>query len=192
MRRPLLALATVLALAGAVPLAGCASKEKTVTHGETEGSYLDLDGLKYQVQISRELNPADNEDKDYLRGIAPAVAKLAPGEEWFAVFVRVENGHDRNIRATSPNSFEISDTQDNVYHPVAINPSSNDFAYDGGSVPGHGQIPLYGTPAFNSPSVGGALVLFKIKNASFDNRPLVLSIGGTSLPQTDVTVDLDV
>ena len=38
-------------------------------HGATEGTYLDLGGLKYQVQISRLLNPSSIEDRAYLVGL---------------------------------------------------------------------------------------------------------------------------
>ncbi len=190
MRRCLIAFASLLALAA--PLAGCSSKEKVVTRGETEGSYLDLDQLKYQVQISRQLNPRDEEDRYYLRGISDADSALAPGESWFAVFMRVENGNERAIAASSPDDFEISDTQDTVYHPVAIDSQVNNYSYAGGLMPAKTEIPRVDAPGFVNSSVAGALVLFKVKNGSYDNRPLELVIKGTTLPQKEVTVKLDV
>ncbi len=35
---------------------GCGNKEDIRTVGETEGLYIDIGGLRYQVQISRYLN----------------------------------------------------------------------------------------------------------------------------------------
>ena len=40
--------------------------------------YLDVGDLKYQVQVSRQLNPSDTEDKAYLAGLTAQQAKLAP------------------------------------------------------------------------------------------------------------------
>ena len=48
--------------------AGC-NKEETVTVAETEGIYVTVDDLKYQIQISRILNPAAPDDSAYLRGM---------------------------------------------------------------------------------------------------------------------------
>jgi hypothetical protein len=57
------------ALMCAILVAGCGNKEETITRAATEGIYLDLDDLKYQVQISRYMNPNDVEDRSYLIGL---------------------------------------------------------------------------------------------------------------------------
>jgi hypothetical protein len=186
-RRPLAAL--VLALVVALPLAGCGNKKDVIKFGDTEGVYLDLGPLRYQVQISRELNPADVEDKAYLTGVARRDAVLKPGESWFAVFVRVENDHD--FSAPSASQFELTDTQDNVYRPVPI-ARTNPFAYVPSRLPGKSTMPKSGSVAQANESVDGQLVLFKLKTSSFANRPLVLKILGPTVPQDEVTVDLDV
>ena len=66
MRRLLVISAALLC---ALFAAGCGNKEATVTVGDTEGIYLDIDDLKYQVQISRYMNPNDVEDRSYLAGL---------------------------------------------------------------------------------------------------------------------------
>ena len=66
MRRLLVISAALLC---ALAAAGCGNKQETVTLGETEGIYLDIDELKYQVQISRYMNPDDVEDQAYLTGL---------------------------------------------------------------------------------------------------------------------------
>lgn len=124
----------VLALA----LAGCGDKKKAVTFTDNEGEYLDLGGLRYQVQLSRQLNPYDIEDKAYLQGIPASLAKLAPGDSWFAVFLRVENPHSHPVPAAT--SFLLRDTQNNTFVPVPI-PAGNPFAYEGGTVQPKDNLP---------------------------------------------------
>ena len=57
--------------AGALAAAGCGANSETgIQQAATdEGQYLEVGGLKYQVQISRQLNPSDNEDRGYLVGV---------------------------------------------------------------------------------------------------------------------------
>ena len=77
-RFALLSLAAVAALA----TAGCGNKEEFVHLADTEGIYVTVDDLKYQIQISRILEPASPEDQAYLRGVAgdrDAVGRRASG-----------------------------------------------------------------------------------------------------------------
>src|SRR4051795_888313 len=108
--------ATLFALAAVLALAACGNKPELQTEGDTEGTYLDVGPLRYQVQISRQLNPRDTEDRAYLTGVAPAQARLKPDESWFGLFVRVENPTDKPAPATR--DFELDDTQDTTYRPV--------------------------------------------------------------------------
>src|SRR5579859_7897086 len=81
-------------------LAACGDAHTRVTTGTYAGEsganapYLDVGPLTYEVQLSRELNPADSEDASYLLGLKPAQLALTPAEEWFAVFLQVYNNHD--------------------------------------------------------------------------------------------------
>src|SRR4051812_27385012 len=134
--RRLVAIACLLA--AAVPLAGCGNKEEIIKSSETEAAYLDVGPLRYQVQISRQLNPRDTEDRAYLTGVAPAQARLKPDESWFGLFVRVENPTDKPAPATR--DFELDDTQDTTYRPVAI-ARTNPFAYVGGTVAARSALP---------------------------------------------------
>ena len=84
----------MLVALAAVALGACGNKEKVTLHGDTEGIYIDVGGLKYQVQISRVLNPTDREDSGYMIDL-PADQQLAKDENWFAVFMRVENDSDK-------------------------------------------------------------------------------------------------
>ena len=170
----------------AVPLAGCGDKTARTTFGDTEGSVLNVGPLLYQVQISRELNPYDNEDQAYLQGVPNNGRGLTNGQSWYGVFIRVQNLHENNLPAAT--QFQMRDTQNNIYTPIPL-PATNQFAYRGGIVPGHGQLPQFDTPADNYPSIRGLLLLFKIRQESYDNRPLELIINQNG---QEAQVDLDV
>ena len=73
MLRKLLLLALVAAL-----FAGCGNKGEEVSEAETEGIYLTVAGLTYQVQMSRFLNPGDVEDAQYLMGLPEGVPASCP------------------------------------------------------------------------------------------------------------------
>src|SRR5437763_5950862 len=117
-------LAVALALALVVAVSACGNKQATITHADTEGVYVDLGNLQYQIQISRQLNPADVEDSGYVHGVAD---RLGPGDVWFGVFVRVQNSTNQVQRPAR--RFVITDTLNNTFTPVAINKYSNPYAY---------------------------------------------------------------
>jgi hypothetical protein len=182
-------LVTLLLVAlAALALGACGNKKARTLHGTTEGVYIDVGDLKYQVQISRLLNPTDREDRDYLVDL-PADQKLGANENWFAVFMRVENDSDKAAPATD--AYSIRDTEGNVYKPITMGPK-NVFAYRPAVLQPKDVLPLPSTGAAEN-TIQGAMVLFKIPVANFQNRPLELQIpppagvgGGTG------TVDLDV
>ncbi|PZS21998.1 MAG: hypothetical protein DLM61_27020 [Pseudonocardiales bacterium] len=186
-RRPLALLPALAVLLLAVGLAGC-GKEKTTTFADNEGIYLDVGPLAYQIQISRQLNPTDIEDRNYFAGMDPAQVKLTPDEVWFGVFMRVQNTSKQSQPAA--NDFEITDTLERVYTPVPI-PRTNPFAYKARDV-GPGQLlPSTGSAAGSGPVGQGALLLFKLKLTSFANRPLELRIKSRSIPRETAHAELD-
>jgi hypothetical protein len=173
----------------ALPLAACGNKEAETTFGPTEGSYLNVGGLTYQVQISRQLNPSDNEDKGYLVSVPADQRELGPNEAWFGVFLIAFNEGKKPAEAAD--DFEITDTEGNLYRPLTLGPD-NVFAYRPGMVPGGSRIPVPDSAASNNPSVNGALLLFKVSNDAFNNRPLQLRIRGLEGEPKLAAVDLDV
>ena len=144
--------------------------------------------LIYEVQLSRELNPADTEDAAYLKGLTPAQRKLAPGEEWFGVFLQVYN--ESSAPHPAATQITISDTQENVYTPT-IPGVINEFAYRGGLLQSKARIPALNTVAANG-ATQGALLLYKIKIVSLDNRPLELKIVDPLHPGQAAQAELDV
>jgi hypothetical protein len=177
----------LLAGLAVLSLGACGKREYPHRSAENEGIYLDLDSLKYQVQVSRELNPSDPEDKAYFVGLAKDDRELGADEAWFGVFLQVQNnGKDPQ---QTVHELEIEDTQRNVYRPVRL-ASINYFRYRSGTLGPGDRIPAPDTPAFNGPTQG-ALVLFKLKQPSLDNRPLVLKLTSPADAGT-AEVDLDV
>ena len=185
MRR--LAVLLVLLACGLVA-AGCGNKEETITQGDTEGIYIDIDEMKYQVQISRYMNENDIEDRDYLKGLPVNTEQPGGDETWFGVFLRVQNETDEE-RAPA-NEFEIVDTQENVYRPIPLDPTVNGFAYDPQPIPPHSVIPAPDSAAAHG-VIQGSLLLFKVKTDSLQNRPLEFRLKRRGVDETGV-VDLDV
>ena len=177
----------MLVALAAVALGACGNREKVTLHGDTEGIYIDVGDLKYQVQISRLLNPTDREDSAYLIDL-PAGQQLGTDENWFAVFMRVEN--DSNKAAPATNGYSIKDTQDNVYKPITMGPK-NVFAYRPAVLQPKDVLPLPGTAAAEG-TIQGSMLLFKIPVANFQNRPLELEIPPPQGGGPTGTVDLDV
>jgi hypothetical protein len=184
LRTPLLAL---LALAALVALTGCGNRRDLITSSETEGPYLDVGGLQYQVQISRQLNPHDTEDSAYFVGV-PKPDGLDPKQTWFAVFVRVKNPTGRFVYPAR--RFEITDTEGNRYSPVAIG-RDNVFAYRATAISPAGVKPANDSAARTGP-IGGSLLLFRLTLDTLANRPLKLHIFSNSGAPRAAEVELDV
>jgi hypothetical protein len=180
-------LVALVALLGTTALAACGNKEEIVTSAETEGPYVDAGPLQYQVQLSRQLNPADEEDKGYFIGIENPESQANAEETWFAVFVKVFNRTgDSHVPAKD---FEIEDTVGKRYEPVEIG-EDNVFAYRATSIPSGGQLPGTDDVA-NEGVIGGSMLLFKLTLDSIANRPLVFHIKSTGTPP-EAEIDLDV
>jgi len=157
-------------------------------HAQTEAIYLEVGRLKYQVQLSRILNAADVEDRQYLAGLPSSAPKVDRDETWFAIFMRVENDSDE--RATSTDRFEIVDTEDTRYRPVPLDTAGNPFAYTARPLePGDVQ-PSPSSAAGQGP-IQGELLLFRIPISTLQNRPLQLRFRDPTSSQVGV-VDLDV
>jgi hypothetical protein len=191
LRKLSLALPALLAV---LAVSACGDSHTLVSTGTYAGEsgknapYLNVGPLVYEVQLSRELNPYNSEDAEYLQGLTPQQRKLEVGQEWFAVFMQVYNNTSQQHAAAS--SFTITDTQENSYTPIIPN-ETNPFAYRAGMVPAKGQIPTPGTLADDDPAQG-AVLLYKIEIVSLDNRPLELKIIDPDDPSQTASAELDV
>jgi hypothetical protein len=191
-RRPVLA--SLLVVLVALALSACGSSHTPLNHEDNTGAgganseYITLGGLKYQVQLSRVLNPYKVEDAAYLTGIPASLAQLPAGQEWFGVFMLVLNPSDKPAPAAT--DFTLSDTQGSTYKPVAL-PKVNLYAYEPVTLAPGQQIPKVDSTAYYSPTQA-ALLLFQIPVSEFDNRPLTLTIVDPTDPTQKATVTLDV
>lgn len=179
------------ALAGVTLIASGCDKEAVVHEAKTEGIYLDVGPLDYQVQLSRVLNPSETPDRSYFDGVAPEELDLPNGQAWFAVFIRVQNQTDKAEPMAATDDFEIVDTQENVYKPVAVDPKANAIAYEARQLEPNAIIPAVDSVAADGPTQG-ALLLFKLPFATLQNRPLEFKIQSPTSAEDHAVVDLDV
>lgn len=167
--------------------AGCGNREPVVTQAETEGIYIDVGGLDYQVQISRQVNPDIVPDSSYLLGLPDFIEEPTAEETWFAVFMRVQN--QTGEPHESAEEFVVVDTQGNEFRPIPLNPEDNPLVYQAGIVePGDTLPPADSTPSLSAAQ--GSLLLFKLRNQTLANRPLELEIEGAD--GESAVVDLDI
>lgn len=190
---PLRVLLVSLLALGALLVSGCGNRQSVKTLGETEGVYVDVGELTYQVQLSRVLNPDDVEDRSYLVGL-PEGVRPAKDETWFGVFMRVNNPTTEPLPATR--TFRIIDTQENEFTPVPIDSKDNPFAYDPVAPLGPKAVLPDPNSVSGEGDIQGSLILFKVKLPSLiSNRPLELKIEPPDASPSgagEATIDLDV
>lgn len=175
-------LLSVVALAG---FSACGAETPANT-AKSEGQYVELGGVQYQVQLSRILNPADIEDRDYLTGLSPEDKQLPADTDYFAVFLRAKN--QEGVVKQTASQFRIEDTQKNVFEPL---PAENALAYKPVRLSGHGRLPDPNAITASAPSQGQVLV-FQVPTASLDNRPLVFFIKDPEGGAEEASITLDV
>ena len=172
--------ALIAALVAGLALAGCGTESRGDPQGE-EGQGMQLGDLLYNVQISRFLNPKDDEDKAYLVGQPPPKRN----QFYLGVFMQVPTtaGTPQQV----PTGVPGQDTVGTEFKPV---PSDSLFALDlGGRVPPNGELPKAETTAANGP-IQGAMVLFLVDRAALEDRPLILDIPASTGPVGQVELDI--
>ena len=169
LHRPLAAICGVLLT---LAVASC-GKSSDPTSAENNGVYIQAGPITYQLEISRQLNQYSTEDSQYVKGVPAAQASLTPNQLWYGVFVWAKN--QTNGPQRTANRFDIVDTVGNHYYPIPLNTSLNPFAWTPQTL-GPGAIePTPGTVAADGPTQGG-LLLFKLNESVYANRPLQLEI----------------
>lgn len=157
------ALACALALVPAVAATGCGPEEEA----HREGLAIELEGITYNVFITRQLNLMDVEDRGYAK-LPPA----PPETTYYGVFLEACNVSDEALETAA--DFRVVDTQENVFEPVDLEPD-NAFAYRPQLLQPEECLPETGSLASQGPT-GGALLVFEIPLESAENRPLELEI----------------
>jgi hypothetical protein len=169
LRRALAVAAVVAGVASGFAATGCGEDENETD--VKEGEPVELGDLRYNVQITRFLNPDDAEDVAYLQG----EPEPPPHKLYLAVFMTVENEGDGTLDVSG--DFKVVDTRDNTYTPV---PSDSPYALEPDQSVGPGEdLPAPDTPAASGP-IKGAMVLFLVDEAVTENRPLELEIPSSS------------
>jgi hypothetical protein len=183
----------VAACVGVAATASACGGHEKVTEAKTEGGYVDVGTVAYQVQISRTLNPKLPEDKSYLVGIPAADKKpLRPDEQWFAVFVRGQNFGDKPQPLVT--KFRVIDTEGKTWDPIKLDTETNTLAWN----PTAQLDPTFIYPdpssiAGTGPVRQGSLLLFRLDNSIYENRPLVLELfdpAGGKEPVAEIPLDL--
>lgn len=177
--RPLL---YTVAIAALLLASGCGQEDKQL-EGK-EGARVDLDGIVYQVQLSRILNPEDVEDAAYL------VDQPAPAsdEAYYAVFIRVDNEEGGKAIDTIPlESFTLRDASGKEYEPIAVDAPG--LTYEQTGLREGDRLPAADTAADNYPNKG-ALILFKVPYSSLEDRPLELELHGADGDHAEITLDV--
>ncbi len=185
---PLLALAVI-----ALALAGCGRTTLTsVSQDELSNGaepYFNAGPVTYQVQISRQLSAFDTGDVQYLAGVKDAQS-ISGTDFWYGVFLWAKNQSKQTEETAGPGDIEIVDSAGNVYKPVKLNPSVNPYAWEA-QLLGQNEIEPAPDSVASDGSSGGSMVLFKLPQAVYSERPLTLRIWapGESKP-SDVSLDL--
>lgn len=157
-----LASAALLCVSVAVAT-GCGQGEEATR----EGLATNLEGVTYNVLITRQLNLNDVEDRGYAELPPPA-----PGSTYYGVFLQACNVTDAPLRTAS--DFRIVTTQEEEFDPVALEPE-NPFAYQSSELGPDQCIPEVGSLASDGPTAG-ALLVFEIPIEATENRPLELHV----------------
>jgi hypothetical protein len=178
------------AATAALVVSGCGNKEHEVREANTEGPYVTVNHLKYQVQISRILNGGEIEDAGYLRGLPEGEETTPPPEDvWFGIFMRVEN--DTEEPHAPATQFSIEDTQEDVVEPLDVPFDENIFVYDPpDEIPAETVYPFLNAAASDN-TIKGGMLLFRVTTTSLYNRPLELRIVDPE-GEADGMINLDI
>jgi hypothetical protein len=183
--RRLLILACALGLALGIAACGQTGDPPSTLNN---GVYVDAGPITYQLQVSRELNPYQTEDRQYLAGLPTGQNSLSPTELWYGVFLWAKNQTHRP-QPTS-NNFVIVDSSGGRYYPLHVDTTINGYAWTQQVLPPSAIEPAPNSTASEGPTQGG-LLLFKLPTSVYANRPLTLNIypsGGGKVGQ--ISLDL--
>lgn len=153
---------------------GDESIQGTGTPGEAfrEGLAEKLDGLEYNIFITRQLNPAITPDQAFYKGPEPGKDKTLYG-----MFVQVCNHEKEAERSVAAEKFVLKDSMGVEFTPKPL-PRENDFAYNQRTLQPNECIPAAGSVA-QQQSAAGAMLLYELPVENLENRPIELEIEGS-------------
>lgn len=185
--RPLRSTALVCGVALSLGLAGC-GKENNPPTAENDGVYEQAGNVTYQLEVSRQLNQYTTEDSQYVKGLPATDQTLGPSALWYGVFLWAKNQTKSPQRTTD--SFDIVDTEGHHYYPLPLNTSLNPFAWTAQTLQPDAIEPAPSTIAADGPTQGG-LLLFKLNESVYSDRPLTLEIRSPTTNKVEATISLD-
>jgi hypothetical protein len=176
---PVRLLACLLVLAATVGLTACGEEHPGFDEPAREGLAIELDGIDYNVFITRQLNPRVPPDEAYVTDEAPQ------GETLYGVFIQVCNNSEEPLEPVD--EFKVIDNQENEFEPEEL-PEENIFAYAPRLLNPKECIPEAGSVAQLGPTAG-SMLLFQLPLEATENRPLELEVEGES---ETLTFELDI
>jgi len=182
MPRLFVMLLCLAALAAGAAACGEADVEQGVEEPAREGIAVPLDGLDYNVFITRQLNTRITPDKAYV----DAGTEPEPGQTLYGVFIQVCNHSDEPGQTTD--EFKIVDAQGNEFEPEEL-PEENAFAFHSRELLPDECIPEAGSVAQLGPTAG-SMLLFRLPLANTEYRPLELEAEGEG--DEHLTFELDI
>jgi hypothetical protein len=182
------AVSVVAALAALLAVAGCGEEPGTEAEPAREGLALELDGITYDIFLTRELNVEDVEDQGYVEGIPEAPS----GAAYYGVFLQACNVSEEAL--TAAGSFRMVDSQGNEFEPLELE-RGNPFAYVPTTLQPGDCFPASGSLASSAPT-GGALLVFELPLETIENLPIELVIqDGYDIAEArpkELVVELDI
>jgi hypothetical protein len=158
----------LLALACGLVASGCGEHEPGVDEPAREGLAIDVDGIEYNVFLTRELNLQITPDRAYYNG-----PEAIPGRALYGLFL--ESCNPEGEPRTTTEEFVVEDNQGNEFEPLELE-EENAFAYQAVELGEEDCQPAPGSVAEQGPA-GGSMLLFDFPLESLENRPLELVIG---------------
>ncbi len=175
---------SALALLMTPIVAGCSA---ALDRNAPAGSDVVQDGVTYSVQTSRELNPFEPDDRALFAGRRPRKRPLdEPNTVLVGVFLQARNDGSKVRRAVA--DPRMVSAEDEVFKPLRL-PATDPFAYRGGRLAPHGDLPDPLSAPAESPD-DGAVLVYRVPNNTFlSDRPFTLRFG-TSDRTASVQLDL--
>ncbi len=164
------------------PGAGIAPRGEGVDPDEAApiGATIELDGIAYTPEITRQLNSHLKPDRALVGGRPPGRDRI-----WLGAFIRVCNEDDR-VRTPSRRLALVGPFGKRIA-PTEL-PASNPFGYEPRPLRPDECLPEPGS--VGDRAIEGSLVLFNIPVEFFGERPLALEVVAESGRRERVILDL--
>jgi hypothetical protein len=165
--------ATCALIAATLVIAGC-DDGPPPDRNAPDGTDVTQGGVDYAVQTSRELNPADADDRAFLGGRTKGLD--GPGITLVGVFLQARNDASSARRAVA--APQIVTAFGETFEPLHL-PPTDPFAYRGRRLGPGDQIPGPQSVGSESPE-NGAVIVYRVPTGVFvSDRPFTIRFGTT-------------